>query len=294
MKNFILLNYNILPKKIYIKNNQKYFFFSNEKIYIVESDKKEKDLLYLFRLSNDIYNNGMKINTFIINRDGKYITKKDGFYIILMKENEYESDISIYELSKYHDINNNLEQFDILKDWMNEIDTIEKELIEYNKEYQLIQNSVDYFIGCAENAIQLLGKYGNLIINNSNNLCHKVDYKLYTNYQLNNPFTFIKTNKMYDIANYIKYCFLINSINYEEITEIIINNSEFDNVFLFSNLLYPNTYFSLVKHILLNKEEEDKIKTFIRLEKKYFKLLINIKSLIKNVKELELINWISE
>ena len=175
------------------------------------------------------------------------------------------------------------------------MDSIEKEMIEYNNEYHEIQNSLNYFIGMAENAIELLSIYKKDILINNDSIGHLFNYKLYKECKLDNPFTFIKTNKMYDIANYIKYRFLTNTINYDELESICnYTNNEYETVFLFSNLLYPNVYFDLVKNILVNNEEENKLTPIIKTINNYKRLLNYIREIYKNVNNIKLITWLCE
>ena len=296
MKNYIYINYGIKVDKIYIKDNKKYFFISNVKVYIYESKLELFKLRNLFDLTNNLYRNKILVNTFIINNRNEFYTKKDDYYILLLKVNDIENIVDLNEFIKFMNIQNNLENINILEVWKNDIDTIEKEIIEYNKEYNLIQNSINYFIGLAENAIELLGNYKNEILNNNDSIGHRVNYKLFKNYSLNNPFTFIKINKMYDMSNYIKYKFYNNKIDYDEI-DYIFNNiavSDYDKIYLFSCLLYPNIYIDIVKNILLKKEEETKINIYIKKVNDYEKLLYYCKMNVKNEKLADVIDWISE
>ena len=192
MKNFIFLNYNIEVDKIY---NNKYFFINDEKIYIIETDKKEKDIDYLGILSNELFLHGIKVNTFIINNEKKYFTKKDNINIVLLRVNEYENDLDINDIIRFQNINTNLESTNIINKWTTIVDDLENELVDYNDEYPLIQNSIDYFIGMAENAISLLNNHKDKIVNDS--IGHINNYKEFNKCILNNPFNFIKINKMF-------------------------------------------------------------------------------------------------
>ena len=97
---------------------------------------------------------------------------------------------------------------------------------------------------------------------------------------------------MYDFSIYVKYKFIMNELDYEELENIINSNNEVDNAFLFSCLMYSNIYFDLVKNILLGNEKEDKINYFINRIKKYNEVLLFCKNRIKNVNEIKLITWI--
>ena len=273
MKNFIFLNYNIKVDKIYYKNNIKYFFVENEKIYIIENDYKEKYLEDLFKLTNDLFYQKINVNTFIINNNGKCYTKRNENKIVLLKENNIDS-IDLNYLKKFQNKNNSLKNYDILHEWMNEVDILENEIVEYNNEFPLIRKSIDFFIGLAENAIELIDEYKIFINNNNDSIGHKINYELFKNNNINNPFLFIKTNSMYDISNYLKYSLLTNNVNFYEIDTIIDNNNEYQNMFLFSCLLYPNIYFDMVKNILFGNISEDIINNVINKIDKYINLLI--------------------
>ena len=59
-------------------------------------------------------------------------------------------------------------------------------------------------------------------------------------------------------------------------------------------MLYPNVYFDLVKEILNQNEEESKLKIIINKIDTYKSLLYYCQNLIKNVKDVKLITWLSE
>ena len=289
MKNFILLNYNIEVDKIY---SDKYFFVNDEKIYIIRTNKKDKEIDYLAALSNELFLNGIKVNTFIINNEKKYFTKKDNINIVLLRVNEYENDFNINDIIRFQNINSDLENVNIIDKWSKTIDDLENELVDYNEEYQLIQNSIDYFIGMGENAISLLNNHKDKIVNDS--IGHMINYKVFNKCILNNPFNFIKINKMYDIANYIKYKLLTNRIDYDEIDIIINNNSDIENIYLFSCMMFPNIYFDLVNNIIKENETEETLNKIINIIKDHRILLINMQNSMKNVKDVKLITWLSD
>lgn len=303
MKNFIFLNYNIVVEKIYSNNNKKYFFINDTKYYIyeynnIDTNKNISDnyLDTLFEITNQLYYKNIKVYTFILNNENKYYTKKNDKYIVILKVNSLENEVDLENLIVFQNINSKLPEYNVLEVWENEVDLIEKQLIEYNTEYPLIQNSVNYFIGLAENAIALMSNYKKEILTNNDSIGHKFDYKMYKSCKLGDPFTFIKVNKMYDLANFVKYNFYIKNIDYEEVNYIInvLGNSEYDKVYFFANMMYPNVYFDLIKKILNGDEEEEKLNLFLNNIKNYKNMLINCQNLIKNVKIIKLISWLGE
>ena len=292
MKNFIFLNYGIKIDKIYEKDSNKYFFMNNTKYYIYENIKNEKYIDILFNITNNMFYNNIKVNTFILNKEKKYITQKNDNRICILKVNDLENDLTLQYLKKFEFYSSNLDNYDIIDDWKRTIDNLEKEMIEYNKEFQVIQNSINYFIGMGENAISLLNNYKNEIINNNNSIGHKIEKN---GMNLNNPFTFIKTNRMYNLANYIKFIFYKGTIDYDVVDLIIKNvSNEYEAIFLFSNLLYPNFYFNIIEEIIKDNKNEELLRMFINNRKKYNDLLFYIQTRFKNVKDITLISWISE
>ena len=189
MKNFIKSNYNMYPKTIYKKNNIYFFFSENEKIIIVKTNKDSKYLDNLVKISNQIYNNGVLVSTFILNINNEYYTKKENDYIALLKYNDINVDeLNIKDVIKYNIKDElNLEKLDLIKEMEKKIDTLESEMTEYNKEYPIIQESLNYFIGLSKNAIQMLK---NININN-NSLAHNISIDKFNVYELNNPFNLI-------------------------------------------------------------------------------------------------------
>ncbi len=291
MKNFILLNYNIKIDNIYYKNNEKYFFINEDKIYIMECKDDNSYLEKIFRITNDLYYQGIKVNTFIVNNKNKFFTNKDDKKIILIKENSM-SEISLNYIKKFQNKNISLEDYDVLDEWIKEVDMLEKEITEYNKEYPLIKDYLDFFIGLAENAIELLTNYKNIIKLNNNSIGHIINYKYFLN--LNDPFSFIKTNEMYDVSNYIKYMIITNRVDYNNIDNVIKNNNEYQNAFLFSCLLYPTIFFEYIKNILLNNIKEDSLNIVINRINRYLNILSYCQNNIKNVKDIEIINWFNK
>ena len=292
MKNFIKKNYNLNPKKIYKKNNQYFFFSNSEKIYIIKTKKDKDELNKLFQLSNELYKYNVPVMTFILNNNGEYLCKKDSDSIILLKNNTINDNenITLDDIFKYNINTDIIKEYNIVSEWEKNIDDLENEMTEYNKEFPTIQNSLDYFIGLSENAIQLIKNIK--IINNS--LGHNLYLNEYNKDNYNNPLNIIKTNRMYDISKYLKYKFYFDVINYDELYYVIKNNiNDIDNlIFFFSAMLYQDDYFECVKNILNGISEEKELLIYIKNINKYEELLKYIKDNLHNIKYIEDITWL--
>lgn len=294
MKNFINYYYHIYPSKIY---NGEYFFMSKNKVYIKKYKGSMKNLDKLFNISNELYNLGINVDTFILNNNKEYYTKKDDEIIVLLKVNDTEREEIVLEeilLSKYN-IDNKLDALNVCDVIKNIVDTLELEMIEYNKEYQLIQNSINYYIGLSENAIQLLNDSIKLD-NKKYSICHNIELSNYSKKEIYNPLNFISSNIMFDIANYVKYSFFNNNINYDEIEDIVFSNDydEYDIRIFYSNLLFPNYYFECIRHILLEEEKEEIIKKYINRVNNYEKFLYECKEIIRKKYNFLNITWLDK
>lgn len=292
MKNFLNYNYNLFPSKIYYDNNERYFFVDDYKVYICEYDGN--DIQKIVNISNTLFSEGFKINTILSNKHGKYISKFKNKNIILVRVNSIESDILEYsDILKFErKIDKlNLKEVNLINEWMNEIDLLEKELLEYNSEYSVIKESFDYCIGCAENAVQLykmsetkqtvsLGHFNCSILNMKNYL---------------NPLLLCNIDFNYEISNYIKNKFINNAVDYEELYMIINNNKTPER--LFACLLYPSHYFYIVKKMLLGQENtnaQKHVMKYMENTKRYKDFLIFIKKQLKKNREIQLLDWINK
>ena len=283
MRDFILLNYNLNVKKIY----KDCFFVNNEKIKIVKLKKNIDDLDYLFTLSNNLYYKNVLVDTFILNKDGNCYTKKNDEYIILMKINDIVDDVVELEYLKLFEQENNLKYKNIVEEWKEKIDDLETKIGGFNNEYSIVQKTVNYYLGMAENAVSLLNETKNI---NNNSIGFKVKLVEFNKTTINNPFNFFKINKMYNIAIYIKNKIFKNMIDYNELEKIVkeIENKE-DEIALFSYMLFPDYYIDIV-----NKEiKEEEIKKIIMYNKNYKKVLVFLKENMYKSNKLKLFVWLN-
>lgn len=280
MKEFIFINYNLIIDKIY----KDYFFINDEKIKIIKYKEDINKIDKLVHISNELYKNKLFVDTFILNKEGKFITKNNKENIILLKVNDRDKLIDINYLKKFRIINN-LEKENIKEKWIKEVDEFENKIIEYNMENKLIQNSSNYFIGLAENAIALINEYEitNEIIG------HNINFYKINKSEFNNPLTFIKIDKMYDMSNYIKIKFYRNELSLDEIDTILAEmNDESQEAKLFSYLLYPNYYFDLISENF----DEKRLHQIVKKIKKYEKMLVYVKEKTKKCKKIKLFVWL--
>lgn len=293
IKNQIETNYNIKINKIYVDGTKKYFFINDKKIYIkVIKNKDETNISELVKLTNELYVKNKHTQTFLMNDKGKYTIDYKNEKLALLMVNEAEN----IELN-YNDIlagtinvtNELLKVYNIYEEWTKKVDSFEKMIMEYNKEYPLIMKYANYYIGLAENAIQLLANtnYSN---EDMNYLGHIIEENNYSYINYSNPFNYIKTSKLYDHANYFKYKIYDNKIDYEELEQIKNNlKLEKDKKIFLSLIIFPSEIIEKMINILLNEEKENDLEKYIKKIKDIEKI---IKYIQENIINLECLKWL--
>lgn len=284
MKDFIFANYNFVVNKIF----DNYFFVGDEKVLIEKYYGDIKVLDELYRVSNLLYFKNKHISTFLLNKENLIYTKKDNYYIILLKINDRESYISLnYLLNEF--IDNKLPELNLINKISDDIDSFEEKLQSFNSEFKLLQDSCNYFIGMSENAIELLNEYSYV----GNDIVHNISFDSFNIESINNPLYLVKSNKLFDITNYIKYCFFKKVLDYDELYLIIKSlNSEYEECVFFSLMMFSNYYFDMANKIISKEYEEKKINLFINSIEMYRELLIYCKSNLKQCKTIQMINWL--
>lgn len=293
IKNQIETNYNIKINKIYVDGTKKYFFINDKKIYIkVIKNKDETNISELVKLTNELYVKNKHTQTFLMNDKGKYTIDYKNEKLALLMVNEAEN----IELN-YNDIlagtinvtNELLKVYNIYEEWTKKVDSFEKMIMEYNKEFPLIMKYANYYIGLAENAIQLLANtnYSN---EDMNYLGHIIEENNYSYINYSNPFNYIKTSKLYDQANYFKYKIYDNKIDYEELEQIKNNlKLEKDKKIFLSLIIFPSEIIEKMISILLNEEKENDLEKYIKKIKDIEKI---IKYIQENIINLECLKWL--
>ncbi len=293
IKNEIEQNYNIKINKIYSNRKEKYFFIGDKKIYIKKIEK-EKKIDNLMQIANDLYNQKKHSETFLINKHGNYtIEYKNKKIALLICHGAENIELSLNDiLSGIVEVKGiDIEEYDIRSEWKKRIDNFELKIMEYNKEFSIIMKYINYYIGMAENAIQLLEKTEK---NESNTvyLGHSILENEYSYRNYVDPLTYVKTLKMYDIANYFKYKFYINGIDYNELEELkyIIKDEQDKRTFL-AIIMYPSEVFDRFEKIISLQIDEKTIYSYINKIEKMEEFISYIQ---EDVIKSEYIKWLKE
>lgn len=301
MKETIKFYYNIYPKDVYEIENGCYFFFNDFKFYFVKFNRDIKELDFLVKISNDLYNKNILVDTFILSKDKSFYVHVDDEIYVMLRVNSLESDeLNLKDIVYFNNLLIGDERTSISGNWgslwMKKVDDFELQMSELNTEYSLIQESFDYYIGLAENAIT----YFNDTIRDEDmsqariNLNHKRVFANSLSGYINNPLTFTFDYEVRDVAEYIKSKFFSGFIDYDEIEDLIFD-SKYSRVsfrLLFSRLLYPSYYFDVVKYVFLYDEGEEKLEKYISKCSEYEDFLIDIYNMISKKVSIPTIEWL--
>ncbi len=301
MKETIKYFYDVYPNEIYEIENGCYFYYSDYKFYFVKFKRNIQEIDMLVKISNDLYNKNILVDTFILSKDNKFYVLVDEDVYVMIRVNSLEDDVfSLKELVKF---DNSIISDKRLSDssnwgtlWMKKVDDFEMQMSEINLEYPLLQSSFNYYVGLAENAIS----YFLDTVNEEDmstvkiNLNHKrINSKAYSGL-IYNPLTFTFDYEVRDIAEYIKIKFFDGVLDYEEVDDIIIsgNLSKASLRVLFSRLLYPSYYFDYVKNIFIYDVSEEGLRKYISKIRAYEIFLLDVFNLINRKYSLPPLEWL--
>jgi len=300
MKEAINYFYNIYPSKLENIDNGVYFYYRDFKYYFVKFDREINDLDLLVKISNDLYSKNVYISTFILsNKKTFYVDINEDIYVMI-RVNCLEDDIlSLKDVINFNNLlisdrlNMNVDWASL---WCKKVDDFEMEITDLNNDYPIIQESSNYYIGLAENAISYFRDtlMEEDIKSVKVNLNHRrIGSNVYSGV-INNPLALTFDYDVRDISEYIKAKFFAYNLDYFEIEEVL-NNFQFSRCslrFLFSRLLYPSYYFDLVQEILNNNSDESELVLLISRTNEYEDFLMDIYRIINKKVNIPPVQWI--
>jgi len=301
MRETIRYYYNIYPKEISEIDNGCYFYFNGFKYYFLKYTRNVNEIKLLADMSNDLYNKNILVSTFILSKDNNYSVKVDDDIYVLLRVNSIENDsFNLKDVVYFNNLLISKDNLVISEDWaslwMKKVDSFEMEVSEINTEYPILQESFDYYVGLAENAISYF-KDTSLeedIKSAKINLNHKrIDANVYSGH-INNPLTFTFDYEVRDVAEYIKSKFFDGILDFDEIEDFILdsNLSKASMRLLFSRLLYPSYYFDALVKIFVYDESDEILSRYIDRVNEFEDLLLDIFNLISKKYNIPPIEWL--
>ncbi len=279
MKNALNYYYNLNVETIHQKNKNYYFKTRNSQFLLLECSNDDINEIYTL---NIYLIKNYPFNKIIINKDNKVLTLINEKSYILLELVTNNKDITLNDIISINNIP--IIKIDKLRRdnwyvlWSNKIDYFEYQISQIGKKFPIIRESINYYIGLAENAISLIKKV-------DNNVYLSLSHKRINNYfDLYNPLNLIIDIRVRDICEYFKYCFFNNKDIYEELNLFLNYNklSDSEQICFLARMLFPTYYFDLYEKIITNEIKEEEIKKIISKVDKYEQLLKHIYFNFKN------------
>lgn len=298
MKNTIKYFYNIETENI-CQSHNRYIFNAKNNIYSFENCSDYfSSIDEIYRLNQYMIYNNIPVYSIILNKFNDVITYiNDVPYLLLLIDDKYDkiitiSDILLYQYSANSDFKTNLKANNWKKMWSNKIDYIEYQVNQFGLNYPLIRESMGYFVGISENAICML----NEIKEENNNLFFQHRRIRYNSlrYDFLSPLNIIFDTRVRDLTEFYKSKFIENEQNDIDIIDCIrkLNVNDVELLLFYIRMFFPTFYFDRYETIILNRENEQKIKKIINKIDEYELLLNELSSIVSQYIYIPNIEWI--
>lgn len=290
MKNILNYYYKFIVDENNITNG--YFPYNNHLFCLYEYRRNINEIDALDYLNNIMISRNVYINKIIRNVFDRIITYHDNkSYVLIMINYEYQDNLNIMFVMAMP-----YKALDILKRnnwgrlWSLKIDYIEYQIGHLKNSFPLVNNSVNYYIGLAENAIS----YFNML--DLNGVPLYISHRRINKDNIYNPLELVIDYKARDIAEYIKYNFFYENMSIDEIKDYLnnFNLENIDYVLLYVRLIYPSFYFDLYEEIVNNGKDENELKRVIELSSLYEKLIYEIYNMIRKKVSILGVDWINK
>lgn len=300
MKNAINYYYELYPTNIY-QNNQYYKFTINGIDYgLIQFNYEPQQLQFSYDLSLLLKKYNIYCHQIIKNKQNELATNINNKLYVLLKMGKYNDEkLNINSIMYYPlvTINLHLENLTTIKKWrdlwIEKVDYFEYQISNFKKKFPLINRSSNYYIGLAENGIQLL-----LDLPNSQHFCvshHRIKNN-YTLFDLYNPLEFVIDSKTRDATEYFKTKFFYDMLQLNEITYYIDNmiSTNYEAIMFLSRLLYPSYYFDLCDEIIYNNTDENTLSQILVKCDQYELLLHDVNSYLNRNFKIPEIEWLKQ
>ena len=235
MNNYINFYYELYPDNI-VKSKDNYtFVINNEKYYFTIYNRDIAEIDTIFKLNREMIERNSLVHEIILNKKNEPLTLVDGVYYILLRV--YVNDTKIisiddilFMLNSNDSImdNNIIGRTDWVKLWSLKIDYFEYQIGHLIKKYPYIYNTVDYYIGLGENAIEYIKELSEEKMNTNLSVTHRRIGANSTLFDLYNPLNLVIDYKVRDIAEYIKDVFFNSDMADNTIKDMIEYTLKFE------------------------------------------------------------------
>lgn len=302
MKNAIVYYYNLKPTNIHQKSRNFYFSFENESYVLMPFDDKTLDINNLYEISLYLFQQGIYVHQFVVNKDGFLVTIINSIsYVLLKTYISQQSKITINNIYVFNNILLNEKLSKVKRPgwyqlWIKKIDYFEYQVNQLGKRYPLIRESFSYFVGLSETAIILVRDVAKV----DSGIAHERITKDDTLFDLYNPLNLIVDSRIRDACEYFKSCFfnsddkIDSDLILDEIKIYIQSNRlTVDECILFlGRMIYPSFYFDIYENVLQGKDKEKSLLSVISKINNYEQLLKKIYLYLSSIMSVPEIEWI--
>ena len=217
MKNILQLFYQIVISDDEI-NDEGYFFYNENLWQLKKYRRSSMEINALMTLNNYMIFNNVKINRIVLNLKNEALTFYDNNYYLLLKVDYKELEITnfntllapnIKELQMLYRNN-----WDYL--WSSKVDYVEYQINHLIHKYPLIYDTVNYYIGLAENAIMYFK-----MLDLSKEKLYINHRRLGTEKGFFDPSELVIDYKVRDLAEFIKYNFFVKKSSIDNIVNYL-------------------------------------------------------------------------
>ena len=286
-----------------MKNTIEYYY-NFENVSLLKSGKetyiKHKNYMYIFsKITNqeetiEIYNITMNIDgiyKIILNKYNSIFTLyKNELYVLMRIPSKQNMNIKLGEI-KLQNKNYKLDRSDWYDLWTKKNDYFEYQYKHLKKcNYEMLE-SLNYYIGMAENAISYIAQN----ISETKNIEEKkIRHKRVEKENYLNPLFYIIDYRERELSEYLKYLFLSKKYLDTDIEAIIKNFrcSKEGYIRLFSRMLYPSFYFDQYELIINENASESKITEIIKRSTEYEVYLKEIYMIINKYASIKKVDWL--
>ena len=298
MKNVLQYYYNLKPETIHQKDSDFRFSVNGTDYLLKKIDDFNEELYELYELNVYLLKNNILFNQIMLNFENKIATYVNGNLYILLKLHFSPRKIKTEDIVSFGRLNLDLSKFKKLNRsnwhtlWSNIVDYIEYQNSQFGKKYPIIRESVNYYIGMAENAISLVEnvKEHDFGLTISRRRIRNTD----TLFDLYNPLGIVVDSRIRDIGEYYKNKFFTNFFSFEEMKKVIISYkiSSDEAMLLMARMLYPSYYFDCYQKIVYGYIEEKTLYQYINKCGQYEELLKELYLFLRNYYNIPEIEWI--
>lgn len=293
IKSLIEYYYNIKVNNLYKKRRQYRFYYLNYEYLFLPLNRYDVEIIEV----NHLINGNSAYDQIILNIENSIITHVQNYSYILIKNTSKKVDIEdIIKKPSYllatKKIYKNIDRSNWLFLWSEKIDYIEYQLMHLDKEYPLLRNSMNYFIGMAENAISYVYNTYHSLQPRHDSIV--ISHKRIKDIEFNNPLNLIIDYRGRDIAEYLKYIFFNNDYDYIKIKNLLgqLNLDQFSCQLIYGRLLFPTYYFDKYDEIISNNLAEEEILSILKRIEEYEDYIINIYMIINQFFKIDRVDWL--